>query len=110
RKGYIAYRAEVIARTEGGNIAGLARETGFRQLLNQAGLDASQATKRWRTRRDAAVRDSHGAMEGVEVGLNESYTLPSGFQCQRPHDPDLPAQERAGCRCAQTFRIKMRQN
>jgi len=106
RQNFVAYRATVIARTEGGHLFGVAREAGFRQMLQQAGIAESRGEKGWRTRRDALVRDLHEPMDGVWVGLNQVFTMPNGEVCYRPKDPSLSAKNRCSCRCLHQFSIR----
>lgn len=60
--------------------------------------DQNQKVSIWYTRRDNRVRDSHQihSQRRSDTGL---FTLNSGLTARRPHDPELPAGERANCRC-----------
>lgn len=63
-----------------------------------AASQAGATTKTWRTRSPNA-RASHAALDGVTVPAGE--TFPNGGRW--PHDPALPADEKAGCTCTVEF-------
>lgn len=54
--------------------------------------------KVWRTVSDERVRDSHKAMEGQTVKLDEEFTLPSGAKTMYPGQSGIPAED-INCRC-----------
>jgi HK97 family phage portal protein len=85
-------RAELIARTE--------TVSGF----NAASRDAAQGSgivtaKRWLTAGDGRVRDSHAAIDGEQVALDEPYSIGVMF----PGDPDGDPEETVGCRCVEEY-------
>lgn len=71
-----------------------ARSAGL--VLSAAGRPGLR--KRWLTMRDDRVRDSHRALEGVEVPVAASFDV-GGYPGEFPHDPSLPDGQRIGCRC-----------
>ena len=56
--------------------------------------------KRWLSSRDENVRQSHIDMDGVEVGVNESFTFPDGEKVSYPADPNGALHQILGCRCS----------
>jgi len=70
-------------------------------LANFGTLESARAgglrTKTWRTGKNP--RDSHAAMDGVTVGIRE--TFPNGLRW--PGDPRGSADENAGCNCDMTY-------
>lgn len=54
--------------------------------------------KVWRTVSDERVRDSHKAMEGQTVKLDEEFTLPSGAKTMYPGQSGIAAED-INCRC-----------
>ena len=70
-------------------------------LANFGALESARAgglrTKTWRTGKNP--RDSHAAMDGVTVGIRE--TFPNGLRW--PGDPRGSADENAGCNCEMSY-------
>lgn len=85
-------RARTIARTEVGKGAQVAQRESFKQSGVVEG-------KRWNTSLDAAVRDSHQVLEGVQVPLEGVFKFSSGETADHPLDPQLSAGETVNCRC-----------
>jgi len=83
--------AETVARTE----AGSAMNGATFEAFDMAGASAKQ----WLTCGDDRVRDTHAEMEGVVVGIDEEFVLPSGDTCMYPGDDSLPPEEVCNCRC-----------
>lgn len=92
-------------------------------LARTVALDASNAAslataraagipmrKGWLATPDSRTRLTHrlaGAAYGSDdlmIDLGERFQV-GGFDCDRPHDPTLPAEERANCRCALVYSI-----
>lgn len=104
----LALRGEVIARNE--TLAGLnaGKEEGIRQLVESGKIQRSQVKKIWRATGDDRTRDSHLALNGVEVGLDEPFISPlTGAQMMYPHDTSrgAPASEIIQCRCYYEIKI-----
>ena len=104
----LALRGEVIARTE--TLAGLnaGKEAGIRQLVDSGKVQRSQVKKIWRATGDSRTRDSHMALNGVEVGLDDPFISPlTGAQMMYPHDTSrgAPASETIQCRCFYEVKI-----
>jgi hypothetical protein len=95
----LRYRAETIARTESLTSLHESQEEAFRQAAQKGGVDVSTITRTWHTAGDKRVRDTHHALNHTSVGLNESWTSPSGARLRYPGDPLAPASEIINCRC-----------
>ncbi len=99
RANLLNLRAETIALTEGLGVVSQARQEATRQAAEQVGFSVGDIIRRWRATQDARTRDSHFAMDGQEVGLEEPFVAPSGEQIMYPGDPRASAKERIRCRC-----------
>lgn len=74
--------------------------TGLTGSLVLARLSAMGArTKKWVTKSDPRVRDTHAAAHGQVVPLNAPFMV-GGQMLMYPGDPRAAAGERANCRCA----------
>jgi len=88
-------RALLLARTISGNAANLGQ-------WKSAEINGAK-TKTWTTA-GFEVRDSHKAMHGVTVPIND-YFIVSGHKASFPLDNRLPPKERCNCRCTLTYAI-----
>lgn len=95
----LKYRADNLALTETNIALTKARLDAFQQQIDAGKLDAGDVVKTWGRSISREKRVDHLAMVGVSVPFNEKFTLPSGVQCDGPHDPSLPASELVGCKC-----------
>lgn len=95
----LALRADTIARTEVQRSLNEARQEGLQQSIDELGIDPSRITRIWRATQDDRTRDTHAAMDGQEVGLDEPFESPSGAELMFPGDPDAPPEETINCRC-----------
>lgn len=100
RTNYVAYRAEVIARTESLRSVHEANEEVITQAVERGDLDADQLTREWHAAGDARTRDSHRAMNGQQRKFGETFTTGGGVSLRYPGDPSAPVAETAQCRCA----------
>lgn len=99
-------RSKVIARTETGFAASeggeaAARRTGI--LMDKTWL----STQDNRTRHLPEDSADHRTMNGVTVGMNEKFAVPSkrGIDLMtRPHDLTAPADQTIMCRCKAVYR------
>lgn len=89
-----------IVRTESARIVEETTYETMQELSKQAEL-----TKTWHTMADERVRSSHASMEGITVGMDEEFTLPSGATCMYPHGTGI-AEEDINCRCYLSYSIK----
>lgn len=62
-------------------------------------------TKTWRTMKDGAVRSSHKKMEGITVGMDEEFTLPSGITTLYPTASGDPGED-INCRCYIEYNVE----
>lgn len=84
-------RATRIARTE---VIGAAN-AGSIETMKKLGAVA----KEWLSSRDDLVRDTHEAMDGQRVKMNEPFISPDGESLQYPGDPSASPGEIINCRC-----------
>lgn len=105
RGNYVAYRAEVIARTEGLRALHQGVNEGFQQAIDDGDIAADELMQEWHSAADARVRDSHGRVLNADTG---ETTKPFGVGYWRtrdgnllayPGDPTAPAEEVINCRC-----------
>lgn len=57
--------------------------------------------KRWVTRRDDAVRESHAAVDGLTIPRNQFFPV-GGYSLEYPGDSSGPTEEIMNCRCVLT--------
>jgi hypothetical protein len=89
----MAARAEGISLTE----VGVWWATGEYQEMAEEGVPGRQ----WFTMMDSKVRDTHAAMEGQCVGLEEDFETGGGVLLAYPGDPSGPPEEVYNCRCVE---------
>ena len=71
-------------------------------------MQRSAVRKVWRATGDDRTRDSHMALNGVEVGIDAPFISPlTGARLMYPHDTSLgaPASETIQCRCFYEIKI-----
>lgn len=85
-------RAERIARTE---VVGAAN-AGSLETMKQLGA----VGKEWLTSRDDKVRETHDQLDGVQVGIDDSFLTSDGEQLRFPGDPSAGPAAIINCRCA----------
>ena len=107
---YELYRGEMIARTESLSALNAASHEAAQQAVQRAGIDQRDVRRVWQSAGDGRVRDTHRAMHGQIVGLNEPFRSPSGATLRFPGDPGAPAEERIHCRCIAITRIDFLSN
>ena len=93
------WRALRIARTEVMTASNVGSLRGARDL-------GVPMNKIWIATLDDRTRDSHAAMNNVEVDINEDFKLPSGAVMDGPGDPAGGAEETINCRCSIAYRVK----
>lgn len=84
-----------IARTEGARVL---EDTKFNVFEEINKVNNIKVVKVWHTMNDERVRDTHQAMEGVEVDFDKEFTLPSGATCLYPKASGMPSED-INCRC-----------
>lgn len=100
RSNYVAYRAEVIARTEALRAAHEGTEDLYRQAVERGDVEADQLVRIWNSAGDSRVRDAHAAMDGQQQRLGQPFVSGDGNRLRYPGDPAAPASETAQCRCS----------
>jgi hypothetical protein len=104
--GLTAKTATLVARTQVLD----ASNAGSYATAQVSGLDLN---KGWLDTPDLRTRPSHriaGETYGSDDGMipfGDQFTV-GGFQCDRPHDPGLPAEERYNCRCTLVYSMPER--
>jgi SPP1 gp7 family putative phage head morphogenesis protein len=88
-------RAETIARTEMLEALARSKEEAFRQAIDTGAVQATQVKKRWIATTDARTRDSHAAVNGEVVALDQPFS--NGLRY--PHEEGAPVEEVVNCRC-----------
>lgn len=106
RERYIAYRAEVVARTEALRAVHGAAEETYRQALVRGDLDPHEIQRKWLAARDRRTRDSHRAMDGQLRPIGEAFRSGDGYALRHPGDPNAPASETVQCRCMVVTRLE----
>ncbi|PHR83103.1 phage minor head protein [Henriciella sp.] len=91
----LALRGETIARTETLGALARSKDEAFRQLVDTGAVQAQQVKKRWVATKDNRTRDSHAAIDGDMVALDQPFS--NGLLY--PHAPGAPAEEVVNCRC-----------
>lgn len=86
-------RPITIAKTETHRVIETTKFKAMKSVNKQV-----QQLKVWRTVSDERVRDSHKAMEGQTVKLDEEFTLPSGVKTMYPGQSGIAAED-INCRC-----------
>jgi HK97 family phage portal protein len=83
-------RADLIAETEAAGATNDARDL----IAEVVGADR----KKWRSRGDSRVRETHQKAHGQERDVGERFTV-GGATLKYPGDPAAPVKEIARCRC-----------
>lgn len=99
RGNMVAYRAEVVARTESQRAAHAGNQEAFQQAIDNGDIEADALERQWNTAHDPRVRSSHKAMDKQKRKLGDSFETGDGVQLAYPGDPDAPIEETAQCRC-----------
>lgn len=101
RDNLLLIRGETIARTEAIASLGRSEQEAIKQSVDQGVVSASHVKRVWDSAGDRRVRDSHVAMDGQTVGLDEPFRTPNGDFIMYPADSSLgaPGNEVINCRC-----------
>ena len=105
----LKHRGEQIGRTEALSALNRGEYEAIRQAAQRNGRPLSAIRKVWDSAGDGRVRDSHRALDGVSVGMDEPFVSPvTGARMMHPHDDslDAPARELIGCRCRVRYEIR----
>jgi hypothetical protein len=106
RSNMVAYRAEMLARTEALRVAHQGTREAFQQAVDRGHVEADALERQWHHSSGGKdPRPEHRAMNGQRRGLDEPFTSGSGAELMFPGDPSADASETAGCRCAVSTRL-----
>lgn len=103
---YLAYRAQVIARTEGLTAAQQGSYQTYVQAVEDGSIEEEEIERKWITGKDGRTRESHRPMEGQLRGLKARFLSGNGNHPLFPGDPSLPGNDRIQCRCSVATRIR----
>lgn len=101
-------RGKTIARTEALTAQSKSQWDSIRQLVDSGKVRTDQVEKVWSATMDGRTRDTHRALNGERVGLDEAFVSPlSGARMLYPRDVSqgAPAVETIQCRCFCNFRV-----
>jgi hypothetical protein len=79
----LTYRSKMIARTEMRGATNAGQLSVWREAANQDLIDKESARRAWLCEGEDPCDDCL-EMDGEEVGLNESWTMPDGTQVETP--------------------------
>lgn len=100
--GQAEYQARRVAQTERNRVQSQARA----DALHEAAQAGVIVTKKWSARM-RNTRDSHAALNGVEIPENEKFRTIWGNELRYPGDPEAPAAEVINCHCVLIPDVKM---
>lgn len=95
------YQANRIARTEGGRVRSIAKLKAQDELISK-GIDIE---KMWLATLDTRTRNSHGAMDGQTVAIDEKFESPEGHTTDAPRLFQVAAED-IHCRCSMATIVK----
>jgi hypothetical protein len=102
-KGFSAFRAVAIARTETHNAAMYANKESGKRLERDTG---EQLNKVWIPVQDSRTRDSHSAMVNHSAIILDGLFTVNGDRMDRPGDPRGSARNVINCRCTLAYRVE----
>lgn len=100
--GQAEYQARRVAQTERNRVQSQARA----DALHEAAQAGVIVTKKWSARM-RNTRDSHAALNGVEIPENEKFRTIWGNELRYPGDPEAPASEVINCFCVLVPDVKL---
>lgn len=110
RDNFIVLRAQTIARTEAQRIAHEGSDELYRQAIERGDVAAEDLEATWyhspSAKDTSNERAFHRSMHGQTRRWGEPFTSGLGNQLRFPGDPDAPAVEVIGCRCARAMRLR----
>lgn len=105
RKRQLAYRAEVISRTEALRSVHEGTEAMFEQAIADGFITPEELIRTWNTAMDTRVRDTHTTMNQQKQPYGTPFVSGAGNLLRFPGDPLAPVAEVANCRCALGTRL-----
>lgn len=94
---FLAYRAEVIARTEALRAVHSGNDAAYEQAFALGELGREQVQRSWQTAADERVRSIHKAMHGQPRLVGEAFVDGDGNRLLRPGDSSAPASTTVQC-------------
>jgi hypothetical protein len=106
RERFVAYHAEVVARTEALSAVHQGVELMYQQSSARGDFAGFSLIRTWFTAEDERVRESHRLLHGQErpFGPDQVWQGLHG-DLRYPGDPAAPLAETAQCRCVATTRV-----
>jgi hypothetical protein len=98
-------RGDVIAKDQTFWAVSASKDESYRQAIDAGKVQASAVKKRWKHFPNEHPRVWHVPMNNVEVGFDQSFTLPDGTVMKFAHDPAGGARNNLGCHCQTDYII-----
>jgi hypothetical protein len=100
----VTAQATTIARTEvmAGNNQGA--QSAWQATAHSLGSGAT-VYKTWLATEDNRTRETHAEVDGMEIGISDSFTV-GGWQMNAPGDDAAGPEETINCRCTVTYRVE----
>lgn len=103
---FVAYRADVIARTEALRAVHEAEHAVWKAAIDSGDIDPDSILQTWVTAHDDRVRDSHAEMDGQTQPWDTAFISGLGNKLMYPGDGSAPAEDVINCRCVVTRQIQ----
>ena len=107
RERYIAYRAEVIARTESMRAVSVGNRAAMQQMLSSGAVDIDKVRRQWVYTHDNRTRNAHRGIPELNKGgvrLDGEYKTSLG-PLAYPRDPSGLPENTIQCRCTERYFI-----
>lgn len=89
-------RADTISRTEMLGALNHSNYAATEQMIAAGNINRQDVKKRWKATKDSRVRDSHSALDGETVGIDERFSNGLLYPCE----PGGAPEETINCRCS----------
>jgi hypothetical protein len=103
---YLQLRGETLARTETIGSLNTAAKEAVDQMAEESGINRQDIRKVWRATKDSRTRDTHAALDGESVGVDERFS--NGLLY--PGEPGGDPAEVINCRCIADYRVDFLSN
>jgi hypothetical protein len=101
----LAYRAEVIGRTETLRSLHEGQEEAYQQSIDAGHVEADRLQLQWHAGDPPRTRTSHARMDKQLRRHGEAFRSGDGYALRHPGDRSAPASETVQCRCRVTRRV-----
>jgi hypothetical protein len=104
----LAYRGEMIGRTEAHDALEAGRMQTYQQAVDEGTVSDQNVERTWKTASDPRVRDSHVAMHNQRIhGMSALFQSPTGALLAYPGDTEhgAGAADVVACRCYQDIAV-----